>query len=106
MYASMRGSRVPISVLAAKSCQLADVQRTPRTRCTVLPGVFTRAEAAAAWFVSFFAAAMLAAYVEDALGGSLHPTAILVVSLLAATGLIATIARGERVQPRADVDLL
>jgi hypothetical protein len=55
----------------------------------VVRGVFTRTEIVVAWIVSFLAAAMLSAYIGDAFGASLHSTAILVVSLVAATATSA-----------------
>jgi len=57
--------------------------------------VFTGAEAAAASSVSFLATAIIAAYIGDAIGLSLHPTVILLLSA-AAAGAVAV-----RLRPRA-----
>ena len=57
--------------------------------------MFTGAEAAAASSVSFLATAIIAAYIGDAIGLSLHPTVILLLSV-AAAGAVAV-----RLRPRA-----
>jgi hypothetical protein len=51
--------------------------------------VFSRAEAVAASIVSFFATAILSAYLFDTIGLELHPAAVLAVSLVAAGAIAA-----------------
>jgi hypothetical protein len=78
--------------------------------------VFTRAEAAAVFVVTWPAIAIILAYVGDSIGVALHPIPTLALSLATAAVLTLPLARGEPVEPRArpstssgralDVDLL
>jgi len=63
--------------------------------------VFTGAEAGAASIVAFLATAIVAAYVEDAIGLTLHPGAILVVCV-GAGAAVAVLLRRRAVSARTD----
>src|SRR5437899_11766067 len=70
-----RGSRFPIGLSSARIL----------ARGWYCSGVFTRAEAAAASIVAFLATAIVSSYLSDAIGFALHPTAILLVSIVGST---------------------
>ena len=90
-------TRTPVALLVLVLVSAGDAFAQGRRPGGTVTPVFSRAEAVAAAIVSFLAAAILAAYLFDTIGMTLHPIAILIVALAAAL----TSARGEPVEPRA-----